>query len=156
MPTIHTYDALTREYRKTVDWTPPNEWVALPGDATALQPPAQREGFARVLNPAGDMWEYIEDHRGKDGFVSGRPHTVRDLGPLPAGWSDTAPEPTLDEKLAAIGAKYEAALGRLRDAMAVAMLADGPGMDDKVAALRAEWSSASSAQSAEIAALIGG
>lgn len=156
MPTIYIYDSRTREYLKPLDWTPPNEWVALPADATTLQPPAPREGFARLLNLAGDTWEYIEDHRGKAGFVSGQPHTVRDLGPLPAGWSDTAPEPTLDEKLAAIEAKYEAALGRLRAAMAVAMLADGPGMDAKVAALRAEWSSASSAQSAEIAALIGG
>ena len=74
--------------------------------------------------------------------------------------ADAPPEPTPEEilasRLAAIEAKYEAVLGRLRAAMAVAMLADGPGMDAKVAALRAEWSSASSAQSAEIAALIGG
>lgn len=74
--------------------------------------------------------------------------------------ADAPPEPTpaevLASRLAAIEAKYEAVLGRLRAAMAVAMLADGPGMDAKVAALRAEWSSASSAQSAEIAALIGG
>ena len=156
MPTIHIYDSRTREYLKTLDWTPPNEWVALPADATTLQPPASLAGFARVLNLAGDVWEHVEDHRGKAGFVEGQPHTVRDLGPLPAGWSDTAPEPTLDEKLAAIEAKYEVVFGRLRAAMAVAMLADGPGMDAKVAALRAEWSSASSAQSAEIAALIGG
>ena len=100
MPTIHAYDARTREYLKTVDWTPPNEWVALPADATTLQPPAQREGFARVLNLAGDVWEHIEDHRDKAGFVEGQPHTVRDLGPLPAGWSDTAPEPTPEQQTA--------------------------------------------------------
>lgn len=100
MPTIYTHDTRTREYLKTLDWTPPNEWVALPGDATTLQPPAQREGFARVLNLAGDMWEYIEDHRGKEGFVSGRPYTVRDLGPLPDGWSDTDPEPTPEQQTA--------------------------------------------------------
>lgn len=160
MPTIHTYDTRTREYLKTVDWTPPNEWVALPSDATTLQPPAQREGFARVLNLAGDVWEHVEDHRGEAGYVEGQPHTVRDLGPLPAGWSDTPPELTpeelLDKQLAAIEAKYEAVFGRLRAAMAVAMLADGPSMDAKVTALRAEWSTASSAQSAEISALIGG
>lgn len=83
-------------------------------------------------------------------------------------WNLPDPQPTQEEldavyaqlsqvdELAAIEAKYEAVLGRLRAAMAVALLADGPGMDAKVAALRAEWSSASSAQSAEIAALIGG
>lgn len=63
---------------------------------------------------------------------------------------------TTEEKLAAIEAKYDATFGRLRSSMSVAMLADGPGMDAKVAALRAEWAAASSAQSAEIAALIGG
>lgn len=60
------------------------------------------------------------------------------------------------DALTAIEAKYETVFGRLRAAMAVAMLADGPSMDAKVSALRVEWSSASSAQSAEIAALIGG
>lgn len=100
MPTIYTYDTRTREYLKTLDWTPPNEWVALPADATTLQPPAQREGFACVLNLAGDVWEHVEDHRGKAGYVEGHHHTVRDLGPLPAGWSDTAPEPTPEQQTA--------------------------------------------------------
>ena len=114
MPTIHTYDARTREYLKTLDWTPPNEWVALPADATTLQPPASLAGFARVLNLAGDVWEHVEDHRGKAGFVEGQPHTVRDLGPLPAGWSDTAPEVPLTDtkatKLYEIAAGHDAAL----------------------------------------------
>ena len=74
--------------------------------------------------------------------------------------ADAPPEPTPEEilasRLAAIEAKYEAVFGRLRAAMTVAMLADDPSMEAKVASLRDEWSSASSAQSAEIAALIGG
>lgn len=65
------------------------------------------------------------------------------------------PDP-VEVAVAAIEAKYETAFGRLRSALSVAMLADGPGMDAKVAALRAEWSATSNAQSAEIAALIGG
>lgn len=92
MPTIHIYDASTREYLSTVDWTPPNEWTALPTDATTVQLPEQRSGFARVLSFVGDTWEYIEDHRGKTGFIEGHPHTVHTLGPLPSGWSYTAPE----------------------------------------------------------------
>lgn len=83
-------------------------------------------------------------------------------------WNLPDPQPTQEEldavyaqlsqvdALAAIEAKYDAAFGRLRFAMSVAMLADGPGMDAKITALRAEWTAASSAQSAEIAALIGG
>ncbi len=114
MPTIHTYDARTREYLKTLDWTPPNEWVALPADATTLPPPASLAGFARVLNLAGDVWEHVEDHRGKAGFIDGQPHTVRDLGPLPAGWSTTAPEVPLVRvkatKRAEITAGHDAAL----------------------------------------------
>ena len=79
---------------------------------------------------------------------------ARDAADAPP--SEPTPEEILASRLAAIEAKYEVVFGRLRSAMSVAMLADGPGMDAKVAALRAEWSSASSAQSAEIAALIGG
>ncbi|AAS97203.1 tail assembly protein [Nitratidesulfovibrio vulgaris] len=156
MPTIHTYDARTREYLKTVDWTPPNEWVALPADATTLQPPAQREGFACVLNLAGDIWEHIEDHRGKAGYVEGQPHTVRDLGPLPAGWSTTAPEVPLADtkaaKRAEITAGHDAALAgvvAISDptptvvAVEAALLAttDPTGLDyarQKLAARRAE------------------
>lgn len=94
------------------------------------------------------------------------PHTGWE--PAITEWNLTDQQPTQAEldavyaqlsqvdALAAIEAKYEAVFGRLRAAMAIVMLADGPSMDAKVAALRAEWSSASSAQSAEIAALIGG
>lgn len=114
MPTIYIYDSRTREYLKTLDWTPPNEWVALPADATTLQPPASRAGFARVLNLAGDAWEHVEDLRGTMGFVAGQPHTVRDLGPLPAGWSDSAPEVPLANvkatKRADISTGHDAAL----------------------------------------------
>lgn len=109
-------------------------------------------------------------------FPTADPRTARKLEQGPhTGW-DVAitewnlpdPQPTQEEldavyaelsqvdALAAIEAKYEAVFGRLRAAMAVAMLADGPSMDAKVTALRAEWSTASSAQSAEISALIGG
>ena len=111
---IHIHDHETREFKATLDWTPPNEWVALPADATTLQPPASLAGFARVLNLAGDVWEHVEDHRGKAGYVEGQPHTVRDLGPLPAGWSDTAPEVPLVRvkatKRAEITAGHDAAL----------------------------------------------
>lgn len=97
MPTIHIYDASTREYLSTVDWISPNEWTALPADATTIQLPEQRSGFARVLSFTGDVWEYIEDHRGETGFIDGHPHTVHTLGPLPNGWSYTAPELSPEE-----------------------------------------------------------
>ena len=97
---LYTYDSNTREYLTTIDWVQPNEWVALPADATPLQPPVQREKFAVVLNIAGDAWEYIEDHRGEVGFIKGHPHTILELGPLPFGWSYTAPEAPVEDTTA--------------------------------------------------------
>lgn len=48
-----------------------------------------------------DAWIQIEDHRGEKGWVDGKPCTVADIGPLPAGWSDTPPPPTVEEQQAA-------------------------------------------------------
>lgn len=45
--------------------------------------PAEKDG----------AWTQIEDHRGKEGWLNGEPFTISDFGPLPNGWSDTAPEP---------------------------------------------------------------
>jgi hypothetical protein len=39
----------------------------------------------------GDTWEYLEDHRGKTGFVNGAYQMITELGPLPEGWSTTQP-----------------------------------------------------------------
>jgi hypothetical protein len=36
----------------------------------------------------------VEDHRGKSGYIDGRPTKIEDIGPLPAGWTATPPEPT--------------------------------------------------------------
>lgn len=49
----------------------------------------------------GSAWESVEDHRGEEGYLDGEPHTIRDCGPLPDGWSATPPPPTLEEVLAA-------------------------------------------------------
>ena len=59
------------------------------------------------------------------GLIEGQPHTVRDLGPLPAGWSDTPPEPTVEEKLAAIEANYAPQFAALDAALLNALWADG-------------------------------
>ncbi len=101
MPTIHIYHRPTREYLRTEDWTQPEPWVSLPADAVAADaaplPPA-RAGYARVLTLACDAWEYVEDHRGKQGWLGdGTQHVVDALGPLPDGWSETEPHPSLEE-----------------------------------------------------------
>lgn len=49
------------------------------------------EGFWPVLNAAGDGWNLVEDHRGKEGWVLGERIKIATVGPLPEGWSDTQP-----------------------------------------------------------------
>ncbi|MGJ3523115.1 hypothetical protein ACR4XJ_08765 [Nitratidesulfovibrio sp. D1] len=118
MKEIYIYAIITREYLRTEDWVPPHPWVALPADAVAAEaaplPPA-RAGHARVLNARGDAWEYAEDHRGKAGWLAdGTQHVMDTLGPLPEGWSETAPHPSLEEartaKQAEIRTGYDTAL----------------------------------------------
>ena len=69
-------------------------WL-MPPNATTVKPPVEKEDFARVWN--GSAWEYVEDHRKETGWVNGESVTIKDLGPLPAGWSETPPPPTQEE-----------------------------------------------------------
>ncbi len=59
--------------------------------ATPVAPPEAGEGRAAVWN--GSTWELKEDHRGKTGWLNGRPHIITDYGPYPEGWSSEPPEP---------------------------------------------------------------
>lgn len=50
------------------------------------------------------VWVAVEDHRGKSGYLNGQTHEIKELGPLPEGWSDTPPPPpppTVEEQIAA-------------------------------------------------------
>ncbi len=107
MEILH-YDRVTRELlgQGVADPDPLTDgaWLipahAVAADA-ALLPPS-RDGYARVLNAAGDGWEYVEDHRGKEGWLpGGAPHVVVDLGPLPEGWSEIEPPQPLASVVAA-------------------------------------------------------
>ena len=66
-----------------------------PGMSLCIAPGDMTEGF--VWRVAGDAWEQVEDHKGKNGYVNGQPHEVKEYGPLPEGWSDTPPAPTIEE-----------------------------------------------------------
>jgi hypothetical protein len=61
----------------------------------------------------GEGWIFVDDHRGESGWVDGVRTEIKDLGPLPEGWSDTAPEPTPAEVKAAKEAAILAALDEL-------------------------------------------
>ena len=67
----------------------------LPNGATWDEPPAAAEGFTRFYK--NGKWEQVEDHRGQEGYVNGEKVTIREVGPLPDGWSTEPPAPTTKE-----------------------------------------------------------
>lgn len=67
----------------------------LPNNATHTAPELQ-DGF--IPHWTGKAWKQVENNVGKEGYVNGEPFTIKDYGALPDGWSDTAPEPTEEEK----------------------------------------------------------
>ena len=70
------------------------DYCLLPNNATHTVP-TLKKGF--VPRWTGETWEQIEDHKGKSGYVNGQPHEIKEYGPLPTGWSDTPPPPTIEE-----------------------------------------------------------
>lgn len=70
------------------------DYGLLPNNATRTVPTIV-EGF--VPRWTGKNWEQVEDHKGKSGYVNGVPTEIKEYGPLPDGWSDTPPAPTIEE-----------------------------------------------------------
>lgn len=70
------------------------DYGLLPNNATRTAPTVV-EG--KVPRWTGKKWEQIEDHKGKSGYVNGVPTKIKEYGPLPGGWSDTPPAPTIEE-----------------------------------------------------------
>lgn len=66
----------------------------LPNNATRTAPQTQ-DGY--VPRWTGATWEQVENHKGEEGYRDGKPCTIKEYGPLPAGWSDTPAPPTLEE-----------------------------------------------------------
>lgn len=73
---------------------PASPGTIAPSNALREEPPLC-EGFWPCEQHG--VWNTIEDHRNKKGFINGRPYMIRKLGPLPDGWSDTPPPPTIEE-----------------------------------------------------------
>lgn len=67
----------------------------LPAGAIYNAPPSAKDGHIRRWT--GKKWEQVETHKGEEGYLDGKPHKIMEHGPLPAGWSDTPPLPTLEE-----------------------------------------------------------
>lgn len=93
----YNFDPVTHEYtgRETAPENPkrPGEYL-IPAHSTLTEPPAIREGYARVWN--GEAWDYTEEHRGETVWRDHDTQKVVDtLGPIPEGWSVTCPEKQL-------------------------------------------------------------
>jgi len=102
----------------------------LPNNATYTAPQVT-EGH--IPHWTGEAWEQAEDHKGLEGFVDGKPHTITDYGPFPTGWSDTPPEPTESELCAQRMAEIKGELQALDTAKVRPMSAiiDGTATDDE-------------------------
>ena len=134
MSLAYQYDA-SRYYAGTIE-----DYGLLPHNATYTKAVLQ-DGFWPRWN--GSTWDQVENHKDETGYVDGKPHTIKEYGPRPDGWSTTPPEKTQAEKDAE---RRVAVLDRLRviDADSVRPLraiAQGDatqGDKDKLAALDAE------------------
>ena len=71
-----------------------DDYGILPNNATRTAPTVV-EG--KVPRWTGKNWEQVEDHKGKSGYVNGAPYEIKEYGPLPEGWSETPPPPTVEE-----------------------------------------------------------
>lgn len=71
-----------------------DDYGILPNNATYTAP-TFKKGFIPCWN--GEKWGQVEDHKGESGYVNGQPHEIKEYGPLPEGWSDTPPPPTIEE-----------------------------------------------------------
>ena len=59
--------------------------------------PEPKPGFLPRKKNGKKGWEQVENHKGKQGYLNGEPHTINDYGPLPDGWSDTPPPLSMEE-----------------------------------------------------------
>lgn len=86
------------------------DYGLLPNNATRTAPDLQA---GHIPHWSGAAWEQVENHKDQEGYVNGERVTIKEYGPLPAGWSDTPPPPTQEEaraaKLAEVMSGYNAA-----------------------------------------------
>lgn len=77
-----------------------------------LDAPIFEEG--KIPRRVNGAWVNVENHVGEKGYLNGVPATIEQYGPLPDGWSETPPLPTLKEaqadKRIAINTGFDAAL----------------------------------------------
>lgn len=85
------------------------DYGLLPNNSTHSVPP-EATGYIARWN--GVAWEMAENHKNEQGYVNGKPFTIRDYGPYPEGFSLEPPEPDEEEERKS---KIEKIMARLRE-----------------------------------------
>lgn len=67
------------------------DYGLLPSNATYIAPDIQ-EGCIACWT--GKNWEQSENHKGENGYIDNKPHTITQYGAYPKGWSTTPPPKT--------------------------------------------------------------
>ena len=75
--------------------TPATPGTLAPGNALRGGMPQKEEGCWPCERDG--EWTQVEDHRGKEGYVDGERTEIKELGPLPGGWSASPPPPAPEE-----------------------------------------------------------
>lgn len=110
MPTTltnHYFDD-THPLRPYTHSAPASPGTLPPANALRGEMPVARPGYHPAEANGG--WTQIEDHRGMEGYLDGEPHTIKDFGPLPEGWSADPPPPAPEDQLTILTAAVRARL----------------------------------------------
>lgn len=117
MITVYTYDKNNEYLGESATILDPEESkkqgkdvLLMPPNSTTIKPD-MKYGYAPVWN--GSAWDYVEDHRGKKGWVNRVPVEIKELGPLPAGFTANEPELTPEETASARRQEILAELDRI-------------------------------------------
>ena len=112
------------------------DYGLLPNNATYTQPPSKNGYIPRW---AAGKWSLVEDHVGVAGYLNGTPHTITDYGPLPEGWSDTPPPPSLAAAKAAKQAEISSAFNVAMSASLTMPSVGTPPSSFEVASALYDW-----------------
>lgn len=121
----------------------------LPNNATHT-PPQMQNGY--IPRFSGGKWELVENHRGKQGYLNGQPHTIKEYGPLPDGWSTDPPPLTIFEQVQAVQARYQSVLNTLLTALSAANALDDA---EDAAVIKAEYAAMLTEMETEIETITG-
>lgn len=99
----------------------------LPNNATRKAP---QEQDGHIPRWTGEAWEQVENHKGEQGYVDGKPCEIKEYGPYPGGWSDSPPPATPEEDARARMAQIDAEIRELEQKAIRPMLAIETGTDE--------------------------